>query len=146
MRDRVKPPRLPEDDVLERLKEDGVFETKQKGMMFAAAVGFALRRKEVEGAEFELFGEPIRISVFAEDEGFIDALAVATKGDLAIMAPGRQPERVDLFERYAFLGLKDLKRACYDERPEYPLNGILNLLDQIQRAGADDLPGLDGIF
>src|SRR5262249_19729631 len=106
----------------------------------------ALHRTEVEGVEFELFGEPIRLGIFAEDEGFIDAMAVATKGDLAIMAPERQAERVELFERYAYLGLKDLKRACYDERPEYPLNGILNLLELMKRAGADDLPGLEGIL
>jgi dnd system-associated protein 4 len=146
MRDRVKPPRLAEDDVLERLKEDGVFETKQKGMMFAAAVGFVFHRSEIADTQFDLFGEPIRLSVFAEDDGLIDALAVATSGDLAIMSPERQEERVDLFERFALQGLKDLKKACYDERPEYPLNGILNLMDQMKRADSEDLPGLEGIF
>ena len=39
MRDRIRPPKDLE-EILDKLKDDKVFDTKQKGMMFAAAVGF----------------------------------------------------------------------------------------------------------
>ena len=105
MKDRVRPPKDLE-EVLDDLKNDGVFETKQKGMMFAAAVGYALHGQEVQAVDLEQFGEGIRLEYFrsVDDEGFIDTLAVATTGDLSIMAPARQAERVELFEKYASLG------------------------------------------
>ncbi len=146
MRERVRPPKDEPDNVLDRLKDDGVFESKQKGLMFAAAVGFALHRDELDGLEVEQFGEGIRLSVFGDDEAFIEALAAATREDLAVLAAERQVERVEMFEKYAVLGLRDLKRVCYDERPDYALSGVLTLLDQLNRAGSGDLPGLEGLF
>ena len=44
MRDRIRPPKDLE-EVLDMLKDDKVFDTKQKGMMFAAAVGYCLHRE-----------------------------------------------------------------------------------------------------
>jgi hypothetical protein len=60
-----------------------------------------------------------------------------------ILDPERQEERVALFERYASLGLCDMKRYCYDERPSDPLLGILGLLDSIGQSSDENLPGLD---
>ena len=40
MRDRIRPPKELE-DVLDQLKKDEIFDTKQKAMMFAAALGYA---------------------------------------------------------------------------------------------------------
>jgi dnd system-associated protein 4 len=147
MKDRVRPPSELE-EVLDWLKDDGVFETKQKGMMFAAAVGFCLHGAEVAAVEVEKHGEGIRLEYFrsADDEGFIDALAVASAGDLGIMDPARQEERVDLFEKCACLGLQEMKRACYDDRPEGPLSGILVLLDELDRSGQGELPGLTDLL
>jgi dnd system-associated protein 4 len=147
MRDRVRPPKDLE-VVLDQLKADGVFDTKQKGMMFAAAVGYILHRGEANSVQIEHFGEGIRLDYFRspDDEGFIDALSVAAAGELAVMDPERQSERIELFEKYALLGLKDLKKACYDERPEFPLNGVLALMDRMSRAGTEDLPGLGDLL
>ena len=147
MRDRIRPPRDLE-DILDKLKEDRVFDTKQKGMMFAAAVGYSLHRDKAGGVEIEQLGEGIRIEYFdtQDDVGFIDALAVATGGELSIVADERQEERIDLFQRYAYLGLKEMKRACYDEKPEYPLHGIFKLIDQLDSPGTGDLPGLEGLL
>lgn len=144
MKDRIRPPKELEKEVLDRLKEDKVFDTKQKGMMFAAAVGFCLYRKEVDSTEVEPKGEGIRLDYFdsVDDTCFIDALAVVTKADLSVLATERQPERIDLFERYAMLGLQELKKVCYDDRPTDPLLGILALLDRLNRTGIDLLPGL----
>jgi len=144
MRDRVRPPRDLE-PILDRLKDDGVFETKQKGMMFAAAAGFALHGDEVAGIEIEHFGEGIRLDYFrtSQDEGFIDALAVANCETLNVLDPDRQEERVELFENYAMLGLRELKRHCYDDRPDDPLLGLFALIDEMKQPGGEDLPGLD---
>ena len=144
MKDRIRPPKDLEKEVLDRLKEDKVFDTKQKGMMFAAAVGFCLYRTEVDSTEVEPKGEGIRLDYFdsVDDTCFIDALAVVTRSDLSVLALERQPERIDLFERYAMLGLQELKKACYDDRPTDPLLGIIALLDRLNRTGIDLLPGL----
>ena len=147
MKDRIRPPKDLE-EVLDQLKEDKVFDTKQKGMMFAAAVGFCLHRDKVDGAEIEQLGEGIRLEYFEtpDDVGFIDALAVATRGELSVVANERQEERIDLFQKYAYLGLKEMKRACYDEKPEYPLYGVLKLIDQLDKPDSGDLPGLEGLL
>ncbi|MEI7687454.1 MAG: DNA phosphorothioation-associated protein 4, partial [Planctomycetota bacterium] len=122
MKDRIRPPEELE-KVLDQLKDDGVFETKQKGMMFAAAIGYALHRDEVDRTEIDQLGEGIRLEYFRkpDDEDFIDALAVTARGDLKVLADERQDERIDLFQRCAFHGLTEMKRSCYDEKPEYPL-------------------------
>lgn len=147
MRDRIRPPKDLE-EVLDKLKDDKIFDTKQKGMMFAAAVGYSLHRDKVESSELDTVGEAIKMEYFEkpDDVGFIDALAVTTRNDLGVISDARQPERVELFERYALLGLKELKRACYDEKPEYPLYGVLKLIDQMDRPESGDLPGLEGLL
>ena len=147
MRDRIRPPKDLE-LVLDQLKADGVFDTKQKGMMFAAAIGFALHPDRLALVEIDQYGEGIRLDYFRspDDDGFIDALAVAVRSELAVMAPDRQPERVEIFEKYAALGLAEMKRACYDERPEYALSGILSIIDTLNRSTSEDLPGLANIL
>jgi dnd system-associated protein 4 len=147
VRDRIRPPKDLE-EILDKLKDDKVFDTKQKGMMFAAAVGYCLHREKVDSTETDQLGEGIRLEYFEsqDDVGFIDALAVATRKELSVVASERQEERVELFQKYAFLGLKEMKRACYDEKPEYPLYGILKLIDQLDKPESEDLPGLEGLL
>ena len=147
MKDRIRPPKDLE-EVLDKLKDDKVFDTKQKGMMFASAVGYSLHRDKVDSTEIDQLGEGIRLEYFEsqDDVGFIDALAVATRKELDVVASERQEERVELFQKYAFLGLKEMKRVCYDEKPEYPLFGVLKLIDQIERPESGDLPGLEGLL
>jgi dnd system-associated protein 4 len=147
MRDRIRPPKDLE-EVLDRLKDDKVFDTKQKGMMFAAAVGFCLHRDQVGATEIDQLGEGIRLEYFEsqDDVGFIDALAVATREELSIVANERQEERVELFQKYAFLGLRELKSACYEEKPEYPLYGLMKLIDQLDKPESGNLPGLEGLL
>lgn len=148
MKERVRPPRG-----LERVLDDlkgPVFETKQKGMMFAAAVGFAVHGDEVDQVVIEEYGEGIRMEYFRskaspQDAEFIDALSVHHANDLTVIDPDQQPLRVERFERYVYLGLKELQRACFDERPDTPLLGILNLMDAMSNAQSGDLPGLDDL-
>jgi dnd system-associated protein 4 len=147
MRDRIRPPKDLE-DVLEKLKDDKVFETKQKGMMFAAAIGYCLHPDKANAVDIEQLGEGIRIEYFdsQDDVGFIDALAVANRKELGVVSHERQEERIELFQKYAYLGLKEMNRACYIEKPEYPLYGILALLDQLDKPEDGHLPGLEGLL
>jgi dnd system-associated protein 4 len=148
MKDRVRPPRAYESEVLDALKELGVFQTKQKGMMFAAAVGYGLCGDRLgEVGNDQLDGEGIRLEYFRDfDDAFIDALAVTVAGDLGVMAPAREEERVEIFEKYAYLGLREMKRACFDERPQDPLLGILALIDALTQSDSDELPGLSDLI
>ena len=147
MRDRIRPPKELE-TVLDRLKDDDkIFETKQKGMMFAAALGYALFKDKIGSSEIESYGEGIKMMYFQkpQDEGFIDALSVARSNDLKVLSPENQDERIELFEHCAFLGLKEMQKHCYDNRPADPILGILTLIDRMQNFQSTELPGLDNV-
>lgn len=147
MRDRVRPPKDLE-PILDLLKDDAqIFETKQKGLMFAAAVGYALHQDKVDSTDLDSYGEGIRLQYFQsqQDDGFIDALAVAKENQLTILDPEKQSERIDLFERCAYLGLLEMKKHCVDNRPSDPILGLLSLIDEMQATSNGALPGLDGV-
>lgn len=144
MKDRIRPPANLE-AILDAMKDEGVFETKQKGMMLAAAIGYASEGAAKGGKEIESPGEGIRMEYFdnASDVGFIDALAVAHTEDLSILDESRQEERIDIFERYAHAGLIELKHVCYDQK-QGGLEGVLQLLDKFgDQIKEGSLPGLE---
>ncbi len=146
MRDRIRPPKELE-PLLDKLKEEfHIFETKQKGVMFAAGIGYALHKEKVSGVEVESFGEGIRMQYFESDDGFLEAIAVDHAGELEVLASKNQPDRIELFERCMLLGLQEIKKHCFDNRPEDPITGLLNLIDNVQNAmNEEGLPGLDGV-
>jgi dnd system-associated protein 4 len=147
MRDRIRPTQEHEASVLDMLKDSGVFATKQKGLMFAAALGYRRSGRALPPDDDERrYGEGIRIEYFerALDDGFIDALAVASSGTLEILADNRQEERVALFERYAAIGLEEMERTLV-QVPMPPLDATLALLDELstpENSSLDSLPGL----
>lgn len=146
MRERIRPPKDLEVTVLERLKGK-IFETKQKGMMFAAAIGFAMFRDQLASTVIDHYGEGIRMEYFRspQDDGFIDAISVALSNDLAILAPEKQEERIDTFERLTYLGLQEIQKQCFDSRIEDPLLGILSIVDRMQKPTMEKLPGLERV-
>lgn len=84
----------------------GIFKSKQKVLMFAAALGWHISsRIPLDGRD-----EPIRMSIFetACDDGFINALAVAETGNLDILDPEKSQERNRIFEEYANGGLEEM--------------------------------------
>src|SRR5689334_21177039 len=101
---RISPPRELEEK-LEQLTsplvrgEPPLFETKQKALMFAAALG----RRRSERLPLERKGSAIRFDIFQReaDDGYIDALAIATISDLRVLGEARSDERVQIFEEYA---------------------------------------------
>jgi dnd system-associated protein 4 len=144
VKDRIRPPKDLE-PVLDRLKEDGIIETKQKGMMLAAAIGYAIDRGG--GRELDAAGEGIRLEYFERpvDDAYIDALAVAQSNDLRILENERLEERIDCFERYAHIGLSKMNEACYVNSRE-PLDALLALLDKLAKPRSSAaLPGLEDV-
>jgi dnd system-associated protein 4 len=150
MSDRIRPPQDLESSVLDKLKDAGVFSTKQKGMMFAAALGYRLRGKDVRDVQLGKSGEGIRLEYFERprDDGFIDALAVAATNELYVLADERQEERIELFEKYAAVGLLEMRKRLLDV-PMQPLDAVIALLEDLKtrESGADEiLPGLSNLI
>ena len=145
MRDRVRPPRDLE-LILDSLKEDGFFVTKQKALMFAAAVGYAIERKKGGlGQSSDTYGEGIRLEYFENprDARFIDLVAVAVNNDLQVLAENSQPGRIEQFEKFAHTGLIEIKERCFTGSQD-PMLGLLGIIDLLAyESSPDALPGLD---
>jgi dnd system-associated protein 4 len=144
---RVRPPRrtssASERRTLDRLVDDGPFQSKQKAMMFAAALGaFINRREPLQAAE-----EPIRWEIFQKngDEAFIHALAINETGSLDILASkSEEDDYVLIFEEHANAGLAYLEDNVLD-KPVDVLDAILDILVQARRRQQGTPAGLEGI-
>jgi len=136
---RIHPPREHEETLTELVESLGLFRTKQKALMFAAAIGFY--RGEL--GTIEARGTGIRYDIFerALDDGYIEALAVAHANDLNILAPDRIGERIQIFEQYAATGLAEIAAAL--KRPGSPLDELIRLAQDAKVARSEDLPGID---
>ena len=146
MERRPAPPKDLEKSVLERLvepsKSDGfpVFETKQKAMMFAAALG----AWQGEPTPLTKRGNGIRFDVFEadHDDGFIRALAVWKTGDLLVLSDERSDERIRIFEEYAHTGLIEMKRVCFEEDGD-PLDKLVRLTQAPLEPDRMEIDGID---
>lgn len=145
MMGRIAPPKALEDDLEKFVTADPqgrfpLFETKQKALMFAAALG---KWRGQERTAVERKGVAIRYDIFQRtlDDGYIDALAVAEMNELQVLSAERADERVTVFEEYAQNGLKEMIERCFN-RPGDPLEALLALADE---ARATMVSGLDGI-
>lgn len=117
-----------------------LFKSKQKALMFAAAVGWRIKPR----ITLEKRGEPIRLSVFqsALDDGFINSLAVAETGDLKVLGDDREEERIKCFEEYAHAGLVEIRRLL--DRPGDALDQLLSLVvDAREAPGGPTGPAAD---
>lgn len=142
---RVAPPKALEEDLEKLVVADPqgkhpLFETKQKALMFAAALA---RWREVERRPVERKGTAIRYDIFqrALDDGYVDALAIsAHENDLKVLAPDRDEDRIAVFEQYAQAGLEEMIDRF--NRPGDPLEAMLALVEE---ARAEPTQGLEGI-
>jgi len=100
---------------------EAIFRSKQKALMFAAALGWSVQQRK----PLERRGEPIRYTIFegALDDGFVNALAVAEAKDLKVLGPDREDERIRIFEEYAHGGLVEIQRLM--AIPGDPLEQVL---------------------
>lgn len=143
---RIAPPKALEDELEKLVVADPqgkhpLFETKQKALMFAAALG---RWRERNRESVDRKGTAIRYDIFqrALDDGYVDALAIAaTGGDLKVLAPERDDERVTIFEEYAQAGLEEMIERF--NRMGDPLEAMLALVDEARTEPTQGLGGID---
>jgi len=134
------------ENVLEKLTTIGpgiktpIFSTKQKALMFAAAIGY----DKNERTELESRGEGIRFDIFqkALDDGFFDALAVAETGQLEILSEDHENDRAQIFEEYAYTGLLEMKKACFEKEGD-PLENLIRLADEGRLQEEQEIEGID---
>jgi dnd system-associated protein 4 len=131
--------------LIDKLTEQGPFETKQAAMTFAAAVGWHfVKKREPKGKP----GKEIRWSVFesANNDAFIHALALAESGSIEILDRARQDEddSITIFEEYATAGFQYIQDHCVDA-PGDILDNLLSLIAQVSSKQENITPGLEGL-
>jgi dnd system-associated protein 4 len=138
MERRIAPPRDFE-DVLDQLIDTGLFETKQKALMFAAGLGHHLKKR----SPIDRRGVAIRYDIFTNvlDDGYINALAVADEQDLKLLANERVEEKITIFEEYAHSGLAEMKRRLL--QPGDALDTLLKLAYDAVHSGGSEVAGID---
>lgn len=144
---RIAPPQKFE-SMLDRLIESkdpstaglAIFETKQKALMFAAALGYRRGRR----VPLERRGTAIRPDIFQRDldDAFIGALALAETGDLNVLRSDRDEERATIFEEYAHAGLEEMDQACFKQDGS-PVENLIRLTREVQVGEDQELPGID---
>ena len=146
---RIAPPSNPElkaalEKLTSPLEPNGftLFETKQKALMFAAALG-RFRGTGDSGKQRDA-GSAIRFDIFekAMDDSFVYAMAIATTGELKVLDPTREEEVLTIFEQYANAGLVELNRKCFESGQD-PLEALLALSEEAAEAPLEEIPGLD---
>lgn len=142
---RISPPRDFE-QLLDRLTESAspgappIFQSKQKALMFAAALGNSLGKR----APLDKKGTAIRLDVFekALDEGYVGALAAAEAKSLQLLAVDKEDERATIFEEYANRGLAEIQRRCFDTAGD-PLQILIQITEERGRPSDASVPGVD---
>jgi dnd system-associated protein 4 len=148
MKSRISPPG---DHDLKALLEDlttasrryafPLFETKQKALMFSAALGRHLKRKRAPSSRDS--GAAIRFDIFQKgsDDEFVFALGVDDADDLRVLHPDREEEIVVSFEEYAAAGLREILSLASRTGAD-TLDVVLELVQGV-RSNQDSPP--DGI-
>jgi len=132
------------DRLIEKLPGESfaIFKTKQKAMMFAAALGYRVKKR----TPFEQrdASQAIRHEYFQKvsDDGFMFALAIATADKLEVLADEDEEEVVTIFEEYANTGLLEIEQKVMTNTK--PLDALVNLiLEARHQKGPTDLLGID---
>ena len=140
---RVRPPKRLQ-ELSERLIDNGPFQSKQKALMFAAAVGVYLDKR----APFSSSDTAIRWDIFERnnDDTFIYALAIAETGGLGILSDdtSESEDFITIFEEYANAGLKYVEDRIVNT-PGNLLDELIQLILTVQRSGEEAPPGLEGL-
>jgi dnd system-associated protein 4 len=81
-----------------------LFETKQKALIFAAALGYHLQQRS--SLVNRDASTAIRFDIFEKnlDDGFVACLGVATQKELGILGAQREDDLAGIFEEYASAG------------------------------------------
>ena len=138
---RLRPPERYE-KALDTLTGGRLFDTKQAAMMFAAGLGYYLRKRETLGKA----GEGVRWQVFerSQDAAFIYALGLDETKAITVLSSEKEEDLVTIFEEYATAGLQHIQEHFID-RPGDVLDNILLALADARRADTGIAPGLEGL-
>jgi len=140
---RIRPPKEHE-KLIDKLVDEGTFETKQAVMMFAASLGKRFTGRKPLGSP----GEGIRWHIFekAGDEAFVNSLALMEREDINILDPeaGESEDVQTIFEEYAAGGFQYLKQHVTDVTGDF-LENALAIIQQYQLGQQSSLAGLEGI-
>lgn len=118
-----------------------LFETKQKALMFAAALGF-YRSRPLKLVSRDA-GAAIRFDIFekAMDDGFVAALAVSASTDLNVLGDLEQECFANIFEEFANAGLAEIQVKVIGEAE--PLQALIALMGEARFP--QDETGLEGL-
>ncbi|WP_417690248.1 DNA phosphorothioation-associated protein 4 [Pseudidiomarina sp.] len=107
--------RRPEEyaNLLNILKEKGIFSSFKNALVFAATLGY----KQQIRLPFEKSSERIMLRIFDDstDIPFITCLALAETKDASILKRSRFPEAIQIFEEYAHGGLSLISEYVKDD-------------------------------
>lgn len=136
---RVYPPKKFDDLLNKIVLEEGLFSTRAKAMVFAAALGFSRDASDSDWTR----GEGIRFELFerAGDEKVFDLLAVAKARDLNVLGDDSGEVRIKTFEAYVAGGLGIF--ATRIEREHTAREAALSLLREAREKDAETSP--DGV-
>ena len=126
------------DQMLNELKQLGIFPDYADALVFAAALGFRKGYRK----PFTNTSERIRVEVFNGrfDQTIMRLIAIKETGDPMIMGELQVAERMRCFEEYANGGLDTMKREILDTKLDWR-EGLLALVQQEE----DENPILDDI-
>ena len=115
------------DDILQELKEKGIFPTFKDAMVFAAGLGYRRGNRK----SFNKSSEPIRIDEFYGDydRTIMNVLAVEETEDPNMIAPSLEEERIKIFEEYANGGLDILNREIREGQQDWR-SGLVSLVQR----------------
>ena len=136
------------EQLIDKLKEEGPFETNKAVMNFAAAVGwYFVKKREPRGKGTH--GREIRWNVFesSNDDAFIHVLALAESESIEILGRDRQKgedDPIKVFEEYATAGLQYIQDKCVDV-PGDLLDNLLDLIAEVNASPVAPPPGLEGL-
>lgn len=124
-------------------EQDGPFSTYKEVLVFAAALGYANRRRE----PFSSSAEPIPWHIFSGygDEALINMLPIADEERLELLSPEMFDERLKWFEEYANGGLEVLQQRLATSTQE-PLDVILDLILSFRDTEKQEEPDLSAFI
>lgn len=108
--------------LVKQLLDGNPFQTYRDALVFAAALGYARRRRE----PFTETEEPIRWELFetAAADLLAAMMAATSSGEVAILSPDRIDDQINAFEEFANGGLAELAEMV-ERRPELRASDIL---------------------
>lgn len=124
MADRVRRP-AEYDQMLNNLREKGIFKTYKDALVFSACLGKNRNKRK----EFVKSSEPIHLQIFSSefDQMVLNSIAISENLDPEMMGAHREDDKIKIFEEYACGGLEIMKNEFWDSKLEWE-TGLVTLI------------------